>query len=262
MAESNSELVVETFKLTKIYNKGYLIEALDAEFKRAKALNTTFSVLFLDLDHFKQINDRFGHDAGDAVLDPFEDAAGVRGGDDGLARDHRFGELHARVELRVGELEQVRDVGALAGELDRGLGREVGERHGLHTASADILFRQRLVARVLEREVFEQDVTPELHGAAAFAPERNHHASLFSPAFAEVLASGVSGKVANAKIEKEIVPTITDKKKFLAHVKKTGDFDLLNRAVNKSGVESRWEAKKVIPGVKAFTAVTLSITKV
>jgi two-component system cell cycle response regulator len=57
-----------TDALTQVYNKGYLQEALDAEFKRAKALNTTFSVLFLDLDHFKQVNDTYGHDAGDRVL--------------------------------------------------------------------------------------------------------------------------------------------------------------------------------------------------
>lgn len=57
-----------TDPLTRIYNKGYLLEALDAEFKRAKALHTEFSVVFFDLDHFKKINDTYGHDAGDYVL--------------------------------------------------------------------------------------------------------------------------------------------------------------------------------------------------
>lgn len=57
-----------TDALTRIYNKGYLLEALDAEFKRAKALHHDFTLVFFDLDHFKKINDTFGHEAGDLVL--------------------------------------------------------------------------------------------------------------------------------------------------------------------------------------------------
>jgi len=57
-----------TDPLTRIYNKGYLLEALEAEFKRAKALHSEFSIIFFDLDHFKKINDTYGHDAGDYVL--------------------------------------------------------------------------------------------------------------------------------------------------------------------------------------------------
>ena len=67
-----------TDALTKIYNKGYLLEALEAEFKRAKALHTDFCLLFFDLDHFKKVNDNYGHDAGDYVLREF--ASLVRGG--------------------------------------------------------------------------------------------------------------------------------------------------------------------------------------
>jgi len=64
----NLESAAHSDPLTKIYNKGYLLEALDAEFKRAKAIHSNLTVLFFDLDHFKQINDNFGHDAGDYVL--------------------------------------------------------------------------------------------------------------------------------------------------------------------------------------------------
>jgi diguanylate cyclase (GGDEF)-like protein len=60
-----------TDALTKIYNKRYLLDVLEVEFKRAKALHTDFSVLFFDLDHFKKVNDTHGHDAGDYVLKDF-----------------------------------------------------------------------------------------------------------------------------------------------------------------------------------------------
>lgn len=57
-----------TDALTQVYNKGYLLEALEAEFNRAKALHTELGLLVVDLDHFKRVNDSFGHDAGDHVL--------------------------------------------------------------------------------------------------------------------------------------------------------------------------------------------------
>ncbi len=67
----NLSSAAHTDAMTRIYNKGYLLEALEAEFKRAKALHTDFSLLFFDLDHFKKVNDTHGHDAGDYVLKEF-----------------------------------------------------------------------------------------------------------------------------------------------------------------------------------------------
>ena len=64
----NLGAAAHTDPLTRIYNKGYLLEALGAEWKRARALQGELSLVFFDLDHFKRINDTFGHDAGDYVL--------------------------------------------------------------------------------------------------------------------------------------------------------------------------------------------------
>lgn len=62
------EMAAHTDALTKAFNKGYIMEALEVEFKRAKALHQDFSLIIFDLDHFKKINDGYGHDAGDLVL--------------------------------------------------------------------------------------------------------------------------------------------------------------------------------------------------
>ena len=64
-------------ELTKAYNRAYLEEALQAELQRSRRFRHPFTVLFLDLDHFKRVNDDFGHACGDFVLK--RSAALVRG---------------------------------------------------------------------------------------------------------------------------------------------------------------------------------------
>ena len=54
--------------LTGLYNRRYFLEALQLEFARSKRHGRVFSLLFIDLDNFKQYNDTFGHPAGDALL--------------------------------------------------------------------------------------------------------------------------------------------------------------------------------------------------
>lgn len=54
--------------LTGLYNRRYLQEMLDREIRRAIRSEQALGILMLDLDHFKNFNDTYGHDAGDAVL--------------------------------------------------------------------------------------------------------------------------------------------------------------------------------------------------
>lgn len=54
--------------LTGLYNRRYLEESIQRELTRSKRENSPLSVIMLDLDHFKRINDEYGHSAGDKVL--------------------------------------------------------------------------------------------------------------------------------------------------------------------------------------------------
>jgi len=55
-------------ELTNLFNIRYLHQALEMEIERAKRYGSTFSVIFMDMDDFKEINDRHGHLIGSRVL--------------------------------------------------------------------------------------------------------------------------------------------------------------------------------------------------
>ncbi len=54
--------------LTGLFNRKYMHMVLRNERKRAKRYGHQFSILFMDIDHFKRINDQYGHLVGDSVL--------------------------------------------------------------------------------------------------------------------------------------------------------------------------------------------------
>jgi diguanylate cyclase (GGDEF)-like protein len=54
--------------LTGLFNRRYMEEAMALERHRATRNNAQMAVIMIDIDHFKTFNDRYGHDAGDAVL--------------------------------------------------------------------------------------------------------------------------------------------------------------------------------------------------
>lgn len=70
-----SKLLMEKLKeqsirdqLTGFYNRRYIEEAIDPILNNAKRKGETIGILILDIDHFKEVNDTYGHDAGDLVL--------------------------------------------------------------------------------------------------------------------------------------------------------------------------------------------------
>jgi two-component system, sensor histidine kinase LadS len=67
-ALTEAERRAQTDPLTGVLNRNSLIERLHAACLRAQARGLPIGLLFIDLDHFKQINDSFGHQAGDACL--------------------------------------------------------------------------------------------------------------------------------------------------------------------------------------------------
>lgn len=57
-----------TDDLTSLYNRRYIQKKLDEETARSRRYNRLFSLIMIDIDHFKTYNDRFGHPTGDLVL--------------------------------------------------------------------------------------------------------------------------------------------------------------------------------------------------
>nr|WP_294863375.1 GGDEF domain-containing protein [uncultured Pseudogulbenkiania sp.] len=70
LAEANSKLahLARTDTLTGLPNRRALEEALEQQLQRTRRNGEQASLVLLDIDHFKVVNDRYGHDAGDAVI--------------------------------------------------------------------------------------------------------------------------------------------------------------------------------------------------
>lgn len=60
--------ITKTDSLTQLYNHKYIYERLEQEINKAKTFNKKLSVVMFDIDHFKSVNDNYGHQTGDKVI--------------------------------------------------------------------------------------------------------------------------------------------------------------------------------------------------
>ncbi|MDC6169024.1 diguanylate cyclase [Paucibacter sp. XJ19-41] len=135
--------------LTGLYNRRFLDEALRRELARARRKGVTHALALLDVDHFKQFNDRHGHDAGDLVLCAVARVleAQVRGSDVVC----RFGgeefvvllcdidteQVLQRAEQLIAAVRtlQIEHGGGLLGPISASLGLALFPRHGQASAA-------------------------------------------------------------------------------------------------------------------------------
>lgn len=75
-------------------------------------------------------------------------------------------------------------------------------------------------------------------------------------------ASGVAGKLARVTLVKKDIPQVNNWDVFYKYVKRTGQFDLLQRRLTDTAIKERWDSGNEVPGVGHFNAVSVSISKV
>lgn len=125
--------------LTGIFNRRHLDALLEAEFARFRRYGNPFSILMIDLDHFKHVNDRHGHQAGDEVLREAAHrvAAGIRTSDM-LARygGEEFAVLLAETPLEGALMLAQRLRGAIAESPVRHLDTDIPVTASLGVAEA------------------------------------------------------------------------------------------------------------------------------
>ncbi len=70
LQQANQQLahLSQTDRLTQLYNRGHWEECLDKEFIRIQRTREPCSLVIFDIDHFKKVNDTYGHQAGDEVI--------------------------------------------------------------------------------------------------------------------------------------------------------------------------------------------------
>ena len=117
-------------------------------------------------------------------------------------------------------------------------------------ACADKLFELRAKRLAMQKEV------------DAVAAEESAFKEHIIQTLPKSEASGVAGKLCRVTVVTKEIPQVKDWDAFYKYVKKTGNFDLMQRRLTDAAIKARWEDGKEIPGVEHFNAVSVSINKV
>jgi len=172
--------------LTGLFNRRYMEESLERELHRADTHNGTVGAIMIDLDHFKQFNDSFGHDGGDSVLRKFSELLHARTKKEDIVC--RYGGEEFLIILPGASLRQARDFGEGLLEATRNIavmsrGRELGPvsisagialypEHGktmgaLIRAADDALYRAKMRGR--NRVVLSHDESVNISTSVSIA---------------------------------------------------------------------------------------------
>jgi diguanylate cyclase (GGDEF)-like protein len=125
---SKVEYMAVTDALTGLYNRRRFHSILETEFERSKRYSTPFSLIMLDVDHFKRINDNYGHQVGDSVLKQIAqiflkdireiDTASRYGGEEFMVilpntdkKDARFVAERMRIDVEKNKFSEIGDDG-------------------------------------------------------------------------------------------------------------------------------------------------------
>jgi diguanylate cyclase (GGDEF)-like protein len=155
LALTDAERRAQTDPLTGVLNRRSLVERLDAACFRARARGLPVALLFIDLDYFKEINDTYGHPAGDAclkaIIDPIHaelrqsDVIGRYGGEE-------FVVILSSADMAAAQPIAERIRARVADVRVEGFGAPIGLTCSIGVASSDALgvWGEHLIARADE----------------------------------------------------------------------------------------------------------------
>jgi diguanylate cyclase (GGDEF)-like protein len=133
---------------TQIFNKQYLMDALSESFSSFKGTGRPLSIIYYDLDHFKKVNDTYGHNAGDQIL---KESAGLVKGL--IRKDDTLGRFGGEEFIIIMPNTQHREALALAEKLRATAESHIYQIEGNHAGERNIVaHRQTISIGVAEAE--------------------------------------------------------------------------------------------------------------